>query len=498
MPSTWPRRALWTGPEEEIAVLEALFRAQRPRHLLASAIATGERALSLRSQRFGPDRPEHPHLPQQPRPRLQLCRRPRPRPHPLQHQLHRQRARLSGPTTPTPSPAVSNLAGAYHSIGPTRTRHRPFASDPRRQRTRPRTRPPRHPHHPQQPRRRLPVRQASSTAPSPSYEATLADSERVLGPDHPDTLTSRNNLAYAYRVRWPTRPRHHPPRSRPLTDSETCPRTRPPRHPHHPQQPRRAYQSAGQLERGHPPLRTHPRRPANGSSAPTTPTPSPPATTSLAPTESAGQLDRAITLLRAHPRRQRTHPRARPPQHPHHPQQPRQRIPVRRPNRTRHPPPRRQTLADQRTPARTRPPRHPHQPQQPRQPLTSPQAKSTAPSPSSRQHLADSERTLGPDHPNTLTSRNNLAGAYQASGQLERAIPLFEATVNDSERTLGPDHPDTLNGRNNLATALWDVGRWEEARVELAVALEQARKVLSADHHVRRLIESNVEATRQN
>ncbi len=48
---------------------------------------------------------------------------------------------------------------------------------------------------------------------------------------------------------------------------------------------------------------------------------------------------------------------------------------------------------------------------------------------------------LGPDYPNTLGSRNNLAGAYQSAGQLERAIPLFEATLHDSERMLGPDHP---------------------------------------------------------
>ena len=30
------------------------------------------------------------------------------------------------------------------------------------------------------------------------YEQTLADRERVLGNDHPDTLASRNNLAGAY------------------------------------------------------------------------------------------------------------------------------------------------------------------------------------------------------------------------------------------------------------------------------------------------------------
>jgi hypothetical protein len=30
------------------------------------------------------------------------------------------------------------------------------------------------------------------------HEQTLAARERVLGPDHPDTLTSRNNLALAH------------------------------------------------------------------------------------------------------------------------------------------------------------------------------------------------------------------------------------------------------------------------------------------------------------
>lgn len=31
-------------------------------------------------------------------------------------------------------------------------------------------------------------------------EQALTDSERVLGPDHPDTLTYRNNLAYVHQT----------------------------------------------------------------------------------------------------------------------------------------------------------------------------------------------------------------------------------------------------------------------------------------------------------
>jgi hypothetical protein len=33
----------------------------------------------------------------------------------------------------------------------------------------------------------------------PLHQQTLAARERVLGPDHPDTLQSQNNLAAAYR-----------------------------------------------------------------------------------------------------------------------------------------------------------------------------------------------------------------------------------------------------------------------------------------------------------
>ncbi|WP_206641287.1 tetratricopeptide repeat protein [Nonomuraea polychroma] len=43
---------------------------------------------------------------------------------------------------------------------------------------------------------------------------------------------------------------------------------------------------------------------------------------------------------------------------------------------------------------------------------------------------------LGPDHPDTLNSRNNLAYAYQAAGDLDRAISLWVQPVPG-----GVDHP---------------------------------------------------------
>ena len=95
--------------------------------------------------------------------------------------------------------------------------------------------------------------------------------------------------------------------------------------------------------------------------------------------------------------------------------------------------------------------------------------------------LADAERVLGADHPDTLTSRNNLAAAYQAGGRLEEAIPLYERTLADAERVLRADHPDTLTSRNNLAGAYRAAGRLEEAIPLYERTLADAERVLGAD-----------------
>jgi hypothetical protein len=48
--------------------------------------------------------------------------------------------------------------------------------------------------------------------------------------------------------------------------------------------------------------------------------------------------------------------------------------------------------------------------------------------------LAKYKAQLGPDHPHTLTSMNNLASAYQAAGQSDRALPLLEAAARGIEK----------------------------------------------------------------
>ncbi|WP_157529718.1 tetratricopeptide repeat protein, partial [Nocardia sp. NRRL S-836] len=96
--------------------------------------------------------------------------------------------------------------------------------------------------------------------------------------------------------------------------------------------------------------------------------------------------------------------------------------------------------------------------------------------------LADYGRVLGADHPDTLASRNNLAYAYRSAGDLGRAIPLYEATLADYGRVLGPDHPNTLTSRNNLAYAYESAGDLDRAIPLYEATLTDYERVLGPDH----------------
>ena len=65
--------------------------------------------------------------------------------------------------------------------------------------------------------------------------------------------------------------------------------------------------------------------------------------------------------------------------------------------------------------------------------------------------LAIRERALGPDHPDTAQSLNNLAVLYRDQGRLAEAEPLWQRALAIWERALGPEHPHTRTVRDNLA-----------------------------------------------
>ncbi|MFJ5150699.1 FxSxx-COOH system tetratricopeptide repeat protein [Streptomyces sp. NPDC088353] len=96
--------------------------------------------------------------------------------------------------------------------------------------------------------------------------------------------------------------------------------------------------------------------------------------------------------------------------------------------------------------------------------------------------LAQCEQVLGDTHPQTLTSRNNLAGAYESAGDLARAIPLYEVNLAHCEQVLGDTHPDTLTSRNNLAYAYESAGDLARAIPLYEVNLAHCEQVLGDTH----------------
>jgi tetratricopeptide (TPR) repeat protein len=102
--------------------------------------------------------------------------------------------------------------------------------------------------------------------------------------------------------------------------------------------------------------------------------------------------------------------------------------------------------------------------------------------PLSERALAIWEKVLGPEHPNTSTSLNNLAALLKDQGDLAGARPLLERALAAYEKVLGPEHPNTATGLNNLALLLNDQGDLAGARPLLERALAIWEKVLGPEH----------------
>ena len=105
---------------------------------------------------------------------------------------------------------------------------------------------------------------------------------------------------------------------------------------------------------------------------------------------------------------------------------------------------------------------------------------------------ADLERVLGPDHPDTLSSRNNLAEAYRGEARAAEAIPLYEQNLAACERQMGSSHPVTLISRNNLAIAYQEAGQADKALPLLEQNLADWHEALGPDHSETLISRSNL------
>ncbi|WP_218184323.1 tetratricopeptide repeat protein [Streptomyces sp. PKU-EA00015] len=98
------------------------------------------------------------------------------------------------------------------------------------------------------------------------------------------------------------------------------------------------------------------------------------------------------------------------------------------------------------------------------------------------QVLADSERLLGDEHSRTLAARIHLALSYAVAGRATEAIPLLERVAADSERLLGDEHPLTLTARHSLAHSYSLEGRRTEEIPLLEQVLAGRERLLGDEH----------------
>jgi len=96
--------------------------------------------------------------------------------------------------------------------------------------------------------------------------------------------------------------------------------------------------------------------------------------------------------------------------------------------------------------------------------------------------IADLDRLLGPDDPDTVRARNDLARAYRETGRVADAVPLVEQVLTARERLFGADDPRTLASRNNLASAYRATGRAADAIGLFEENLAACERLFGADH----------------
>jgi hypothetical protein len=102
------------------------------------------------------------------------------------------------------------------------------------------------------------------------------------------------------------------------------------------------------------------------------------------------------------------------------------------------------------------------------------------------------ERSLGPEHPDTLAARANLAAWTGEGGDAAGARDQYAALLPVSERTYGPAQRETLIVGSNLARWMGQAGDAAGARDYYAALLPVFERVLGAEHPDTMIVRGNL------
>ncbi|OCC11051.1 serine/threonine-protein kinase [Streptomyces sp. PTY087I2] len=99
-----------------------------------------------------------------------------------------------------------------------------------------------------------------------------------------------------------------------------------------------------------------------------------------------------------------------------------------------------------------------------------------------RSLVADRTRTAGAADPETLRARHGLGVNLGRLGRWDEALAEAREVCALREHALGPDHPDTVISRREVAAGLGWLGRWSEALVAYRQVAEARTRTLGPDH----------------
>ena len=99
-----------------------------------------------------------------------------------------------------------------------------------------------------------------------------------------------------------------------------------------------------------------------------------------------------------------------------------------------------------------------------------------------RDLVSREENTLGPGHPETLSTANAIGVYYFEIDNCEEALVWYQRALDGREKVLGKDHVDTLQTIHNMAVVFGSQGQYDKALEWHQRALDGREKVLGKDH----------------
>ncbi|RPA92933.1 hypothetical protein L873DRAFT_1588968, partial [Choiromyces venosus 120613-1] len=111
-----------------------------------------------------------------------------------------------------------------------------------------------------------------------------------------------------------------------------------------------------------------------------------------------------------------------------------------------------------------------------------------------RQVLDCHQRSLHPNHSNTLECINNLARVLEEQGKLWEAEEAYIRALEGFEESLGLEHTSTLKVRKNLASFLSEPGQCGKDMQMLSCTLQNNNKLLGLGHSVSMITLQNIDS----